>query len=82
VTPEPLISCIMPTRNRPQFVPQAVWYFLRQDYERRELVVVDDGRTPVRHLLPDDERIRYLRLDRRAPWARSATSRVRRHGAS
>jgi glycosyltransferase involved in cell wall biosynthesis len=66
VTPEPLISCIMPTRNRPQFVPQAVWYFLRQDYERRELVVVDDGRTPVRHLLPDDERIRYLRLDRRA----------------
>jgi glycosyltransferase involved in cell wall biosynthesis len=57
----------MPTRNRPQFVPQAVWYFLRQDYPRRELVVVDDSTTPVDRLLPDDERIRYVRLERRTP---------------
>jgi glycosyltransferase involved in cell wall biosynthesis len=63
---QPLVSCIMPTRNRSDFVSQAVQCFLRQDYEPRELMVVDDGTTPIDHLLPDDERIRYLRLDRRA----------------
>lgn len=59
-----LVSCIMPTKARRQFVPQAVAYFLRQDYEPRELIVVDDGPQPVDDLLPDDPRIRYLRLDR------------------
>lgn len=33
----------MPTRNQRQFVEQAIWYFLAQDYHRKELTVVDDG---------------------------------------
>ena len=41
--PTPLISCIMPTRDRPHFVAQAVRYFRRQDHPALELVVVDDG---------------------------------------
>jgi len=61
----PLVSCIMPTRDRPQFIRQAVWYFLRQDYPRKQLIVVDDGERPVGDLIPDDDRIRYVRLDRR-----------------
>lgn len=61
----PLISCIMPTRNRRRFVAQAVRYFLRQDYPARELVIVDDGEDAVEDLIAADERIRYLRLDRR-----------------
>lgn len=39
----PLVSCIMPTKNRPEFVPQAIAYFLRQTYPNKELVIVDDG---------------------------------------
>lgn len=57
----------MPTRDRPQFIRQAVWYFLRQDYPRKQLIVVDDGERPVGDLLPDDDRIRFVRLDRRTP---------------
>ena len=59
------VSCIMPTRNRRQFVPLALAYFLRQDYGPRELIVVDDGDDPVADLMPQDERVRYIRLDRR-----------------
>lgn len=65
MSPTPLVSCIMPTRNRRRFVGQAIWYFLRQDYPERELIVVDDGEDAVSDLIPDDRRIRYIRLDRR-----------------
>jgi glycosyltransferase involved in cell wall biosynthesis len=58
----PLVSCILPTRDRPGFVAEAVRGFLGQDYPHRELVVVDDGAAPIAHLLPVDPRIRYLRL--------------------
>lgn len=60
----PLVSCIMPTLNRRRFVPQAVRYFLAQDYPRKELVVLDDGHESVSDLMPDDPAIRYFRLGR------------------
>ncbi len=60
----PLVSCIMPTRNRRLFVGQALRYFSRQDYPARELIVVDDGEDPVRDVVPDDSCVRYIRLDR------------------
>ncbi|MGA1839286.1 MAG: glycosyltransferase [bacterium] len=59
----PFVSCIMPTANRRRFVPQAITYFLRQDYCNRELIIADDGTDPVRDLVPDDVHIRYIRLD-------------------
>jgi glycosyltransferase involved in cell wall biosynthesis len=58
----PLVSCIMPTSNRRRFVPQAVEYFLRQDYPHRELIIVDDGAEPVADLIASDEAIRYIHL--------------------
>jgi Glycosyl transferase family 2/Methyltransferase domain len=58
----PLVSCIIPTANRRSFVGTAVEYFLRQDYEHRELIVVDDGADAIGDLLPQDERVRYVRL--------------------
>lgn len=61
----PLVSCIMPTFNRRSCVPRAIRYFLRQDYPRRELLVVDDGTDPVEDVVPDDPRIRYIRLEGR-----------------
>jgi len=58
----PLISCIMPTRNRRAFIKQAIAYFARQDYPNLELIIIDDGDDPVADLVPADPRIRYLRL--------------------
>jgi glycosyltransferase involved in cell wall biosynthesis len=63
----PVVSCVMPTRDRRAFVPQAILCFQRQDYHKRELVVVDDGADPVADLMPADPRIRYVRLDRPLP---------------
>jgi O-antigen biosynthesis protein len=61
----PLVTCIMPTAGRREFVPLALRYFARQDYAARELVVVDDGAEPVTDLMPDDPRVRYIRLSGR-----------------
>lgn len=40
---DPFVSCIMPTYDRRRFVPQAIKYFLRQDYSNKELAILDDG---------------------------------------
>jgi len=61
----PLISCIMPTYNRREFLPRAIGCFLRQDYPNLELIVVDDGSDTVKNLVPDDSRIRYFHLPRK-----------------
>jgi glycosyltransferase involved in cell wall biosynthesis len=60
----PLISCIMPTRDRSGMVAQAVRCFQRQEHQPLELVIVDDGGAPVADALPDDDRIRVIRLGR------------------
>jgi glycosyltransferase involved in cell wall biosynthesis len=51
----------MPTANRSDFVPLAIARFLRQDYPRKELVIVDDGQASVEHLVPDHADIFYHR---------------------
>ncbi len=61
----PLVSCIMPTANRRDFARLAIRYFARQNYENRELIVIDDGEDPVEDLARGAERIRYIRLERR-----------------
>jgi glycosyltransferase involved in cell wall biosynthesis len=61
----PLVTCLMPTTDRLAFVPRAIAYFQRQDYARLELLIVDDGGEPVADVVPDDPRIRYVRLERR-----------------
>jgi hypothetical protein len=58
---EPLISCIMPTRNRSEWVRQSLDYFARQDYPNRELIIIDDGSDDLDAVLPSDPRIRYIR---------------------
>jgi hypothetical protein len=56
----PLVTAIMPTRERPDFALQAVRYFLAQDYPNKELVVLEDGTPALAGRLPDDPRIRYV----------------------
>jgi O-antigen biosynthesis protein len=64
-TSGPVVSCVMPTRERPRLAARAARYFLRQDYARAELIVLDDGAVPAGALLPRDPRIRHVRLDGR-----------------
>ena len=59
---QPLASYITPTANRRRFLPQAIRYFLAQDYRNKELIIVDDGEDSVADLVPEDHRIRYVRL--------------------
>ena len=59
--PDQLVTCVMPTRNRADFALQAVALFQAQDYEQRELIIVDDGDDDLASKLPDDTRVRYVR---------------------
>jgi glycosyltransferase involved in cell wall biosynthesis len=65
VTDVPLVSCIMPTHGRSEWVKQSILYFERQDYPARELVIVDDGARSLQDTLPCDPRIRYIHSPRR-----------------
>jgi glycosyltransferase involved in cell wall biosynthesis len=63
----PLVSCVLPTADRPGFLRQAIRCFERQSYPEKELVIVDDGAEPAAEGIPDDPRIRYLRLAGKTP---------------
>jgi O-antigen biosynthesis protein len=52
----------MPTNNRVEFVLQSIRYFQRQDYPNRELLILDDGTDDLSTRLPEDPKIRYIRL--------------------
>lgn len=56
-----LATCIMPTHNRRAFVPRAVALFHAQDVDDIELLILDGGDDPVRDLVPEHPRVRYLR---------------------
>ncbi len=55
----------MPTYNRRPFIAHAIRYFLRQDYQRKELIILDDGQDSIRDLVPESDMIRYYRLEER-----------------
>jgi glycosyltransferase involved in cell wall biosynthesis len=61
----PLVTCITPTFNRRQFLPRCISQFQAQTWPEKEMVIVDDGSDSIADLVPADERIRYIRLDRR-----------------
>lgn len=43
---QPLVSCVICTRGRPEFLLKAIGIFNAQDYEHRELVIVHDEDDP------------------------------------
>lgn len=59
----PLVSCVMPTFNRRYFVPYAIKYFQRQEYQSKELIIIDDGSDCIRDLVPATDNIKYIRLE-------------------
>ena len=58
-----LISVIIPTRNRPDYLAEAAASVLAQSHAKLELIIVNDGSTPV--ILPSDRRIHVLESGQR-----------------
>lgn len=60
----PKVSILTPTYNRRKFFKLAISNFLRQDYpkDKLEWVILDDGKQPIKDLLPKDKRIRYVKI--------------------
>jgi glycosyltransferase involved in cell wall biosynthesis len=57
----PLVSAIMPTRDRPAWVARSVGWFLAQEGVDAELVIVHEGTDDLEDILPDDPRVRLVR---------------------
>lgn len=57
----PLLSIIIPTRDRPHLLPRAVKSALEQTFADLEVIVVDDASTQPPEL-PEDPRVRIIRL--------------------
>lgn len=38
----PLVSCVMPTYGRPDYVMESIFLFLEQDYPNKELIILND----------------------------------------
>lgn len=72
----PLVSCIVTTRDRPSFVRQAIRCFLRQTYEKAELIVVDDGARSVAALCAGLYRVRHVRLGEPASAAQKLNAGI------
>lgn len=73
----PLVSVIIPTRDRADILPTAIRSVREQTHQRWELLIVDDGSTDATEQVVadiDDERIRYL------DQPPSGVSRARNHG--
>ena len=61
----PFVSCVMPTFGRHELAVRSMELFQRQDYPRCELIVVDDDPDSLESSIPNDPRIRHLRLETR-----------------
>jgi glycosyltransferase involved in cell wall biosynthesis len=55
----------MPTRNRRAFIHLALRCFEAQDYNQKELIIVDDGDDPVGDLIHGCAQVQYRRLGER-----------------
>lgn len=71
MSPQPLVSVIIPVYNRTSFVGEAITSVLAQDYPAYEIIVVDDGSTTeiAAPLSPFRDKIRVLTIPHGGPSA-------------
>lgn len=60
----PLVSCILPTRNRSQLLRRAIQYYERQTYPNRELLILEDGDEDMTAELAERPSVHYMRSDK------------------
>jgi glycosyltransferase involved in cell wall biosynthesis len=72
-TDSPLVSVLMATRNRREFLPAAIRSVLEQTYSKLELVLVNDGGDDVAVIVDGfgDPRIKYLQMPERGGKAKA-----------
>lgn len=59
ISEEPLVSCLCVTENRHAFMPWLLWNYDRQQWKKRELVIVDSSTPPIE--VPQRPDIRVVR---------------------
>lgn len=70
----PLVSCIIPTKNRPFFVTKAIHSVLGQSYHNIEIIVVDDSTNDeTQRSLISNGKIRYIKNEESmgSPYSRN-----------
>jgi glycosyltransferase involved in cell wall biosynthesis len=75
-----LVSCVMPTYNRREFIPAAIACWLAQDYEDKELIILDDGDDGTEEVIPFDVLIHYERSARLSTGAKRNSVNQRASG--
>jgi len=65
--PKPLVSVIIPTLNRPNFLKMAIVSVLNQDFKDFEIIVINDGGADVKVITDffQDSRIKYFQHETR-----------------
>lgn len=76
---EPLVSVVIPTRNRPVKLQRAVESVCEQTYGHLEIIVVDDGSDPPASIDSDGRDCPPIRVSRLA--SPEGSGRARNHGA-
>lgn len=61
----PSVTCLCLTKDRREWLPKAIDYFLAQDYPNRELLIVADKLEDYDGLVPQDGRIRVIETGHR-----------------
>ncbi|WP_299261512.1 glycosyltransferase family 2 protein [uncultured Aquimarina sp.] len=57
----PLVSCIMPTANRAGYLEQSIRYFLEQEYQNKELIIVYNDLTDLPAKFPEAKNIHFIK---------------------
>jgi len=81
--PDPLVSVVLPTHDRPVRLARALASVMTQSYRRLEILVVDDASAPparavVEEVAGADGRVRLLRLPEQAGAARARNAALAR----
>ncbi|MBS1627450.1 MAG: glycosyltransferase family 2 protein [Bacteroidetes bacterium] len=79
-----LVSVIMPTYNRPQYLVESVQSVINQTYSNFELIICDDNSTicNVQTLLPNDKRITYIKNETNIGQAKTVINGIKNAGGN